>query len=620
MAIAADQQHIRHARENLLNGSSLDGCFLPPTVAQSWSRCRELGLDAEHRPRIEALSSSELSQACEQNEILIRLCRPELEGLRGEARRTSSVVVLTDSNGLILDRLGDASFANKAARLSLQPGVAWTEHLTGTNAIGTALVEGRAVGIEGNAHYFSSHHILSCYAAPIVDPFGRTLGTLDLSGPSEVAHTHALGMIRLAVDQIERRLFMQDFNDAIIVRVHPDRSMIGSFREGILVFRDGCLIAANRVALHLFRLEYSTLRKHSFEALFGCPLPHTRAQSNGVHLVTDGRGRELFLQLQHPQASATTRDRNPAAPQTAAKPPFDSIVFNTQLQRELDRACAMLDGDLPILVQGETGAGKEVFARHLHAQCSRFQQPFVAINCAAIPESLIESELFGYAEGAFTGARRKGAEGLLQKANGGVLFLDEIGDMPLRLQSRLLRVLQEREVTPLGGGKSQKLDIALVCATHRDLPRAIEAGDFRADLYYRIAQYTLTLPSLREHPNLDELVTALWENLSAQPALPPNIQQALSRYHWPGNYRQLNAVLQRLSILSQRGYDIGPSDLPNEVLQNVGASIPKSSSLQDTTDQKILTVLEECGGNVSQAARKLGINRSTIYRRVVRHC
>jgi transcriptional regulator with PAS, ATPase and Fis domain len=279
----------------------------------------------------------------------------------------------------------------------------------------------------------------------------------------------------------------------------------------------------------------------------------------------------------------------------------------------------MLDGGLTVLVQGETGVGKEVFARDLHRNSGRGQQAFIAINCAALPENLIEAELFGYEEGAFTGARRKGSPGLLRQADGGSLFLDEIGDMPLMLQSRLLRVLQKREVLPLGSGKPQAIDIQLICATHQNLPAMIEAGAFRPDLYYRIAQYSCTLPALREQGDLKPLLRELWARLqgsgSTTPPLEPEIGARLARHTWPGNYRQLQATVRRLHILSANGHQPRRSDLPDDLGTNTCAA--DVNDLRSHTDQRMHAAMAAAGGNISEAARQLGINRSTLYRRIL---
>ncbi|MGN6151881.1 MAG: sigma-54-dependent Fis family transcriptional regulator, partial [Lysobacteraceae bacterium] len=312
-------------------------------------------------------------------------------------------------------------------------------------------------------------------------------------------------------------------------------------------------------------------------------------------------------------------------PRTApSRPPADDgPFFDAACATALERARRVLDAGLPVLVQGETGSGKEVFARALHARSARAGKPFVAVNCAALPEGLIEAELFGYEEGAFTGARRQGSPGLLRQAQGGVLFLDEIGDMPLALQPRLLRVLQERELSPLGGGKPVKLDFDLICATHCDLDAAMEAGRFRADLFYRIAHHRVRLVPLRESADRGDIVDALWRRVANGRRLSAEARAALAAHRWPGNLRQLDACLRTLVALSDPGECVGMDALPVELQAQVahGVAAPRPGGiahLELLEETAMRDALAACGGNVARAARLLGVNRSTLYRRVGR--
>ncbi len=255
-------------------------------------------------------------------------------------------------------------------------------------------------------------------------------------------------------------------------------------------------------------------------------------------------------------------------------------ILDPGTEKLLARAVRLIDAGIPVVVEGETGTGKEVFARAAHAACARSQKPFVAVNCAALPETLIEAELFGYEPGAFTGAARHGAKGLLRQAEGGLLFLDEIGDMPLALQSRLLRALQEREVLPVGGTRPVPVDFALICATHRDLSRMVEEGAFRADLFYRIAPYRVRLSPLRDRPDRLALVRGLWAR-SDGPArgvtLSPDCEAVLAEAEWPGNLRQLAACLKALAVLAEAGEVLGPEDLPEGVAAAARRLFPPES-------------------------------------------
>jgi transcriptional regulator of acetoin/glycerol metabolism len=587
-------------------------------ILESWQRCVALGLAAGARPELEPIPSSALTELHDRHEILRRICRPELEALHADAHDTGAIAILTGPDGFVLDAVGDARFLDKAARVALRPGVPWSENATGTNAIGTALVERRPVEVRGAEHYFEPHRILSCSASPIFDPHGRLAGVLDLSGEASVQHVHALGMVRLAVDQIEHRLFEQVCQGREVIRCHRDAALLGTPREALLVFEGHRLVAANRHALELFGFGWDELGRRRYDELFAGALPGSGR--NG--LLRDHFG--TTLHARRDGTSTRIAAARPSAAPRPALPRAPAPVFDAQLDADLARAVRLLDADIPILLQGETGTGKEVFARELHRRSARAAAAFVAVNCAALPESLIESELFGYAPGAFTGARREGAPGLLREANGGLLFLDEIGDMPLALQSRLLRVLQEREVTPLGGGRAVAVDFALVAASHRDLEAAVAAQTFRPDLYYRIAQATVRLRALREREDRSELIVRLWASLGAAAAnvrLDEAALATLAAQAWPGNFRQLVGTLRSLLALAEPGGVVEVAQLPPN-LRGAPASGPVARSLAGAASMDELQrlamqeALAACNGNTSAAARRLGISRSTFYRRL----
>lgn len=595
-------------RQFFLHGKPAEALVSAP-ILRSWQRCAEHGLDNAALPKLEPLTAGELLEVTERHERLRRLCRPEIESLYADAMQTGCVVILTDADGMILETLGSADFAARAAQVSLRPGVAWGEATTGTNAVGTALVEGRPIAVHGAEHYYDPHGILSCSAAPILDPYGRTVGALDLSGPAAVDHRHALGLVRLAVEQIEHRFFEEGFGGRRVLRFQADRAMLGTAREGILVFEDDRLVAANRNGLGLIGMDWSALGNRRADELFD-RMPNA---GGDAHRLLDASGRELFCRIDGVTSPAVVPPRRPVQRQDGGP------LLRAQDREAIKRAARMVDADVPVLICGETGTGKEMVAHDIHRRSARACGPFVAVNCAAIPETLIEAELFGYEEGAFTGARRHGRKGLLREADGGVLFLDEIGDMPLGLQSRLLRVLQEREVAPLGGGKPVKVDFALLCATHRDLRALVEVGTFRSDLYFRIAHYMVQLPPVRDLADRLETVRELWRRLRADDrmTLSPACEQRLAAHDWPGNFRQLAGTLRVLAALAEPYQPVGEDMLPGDMTANLAPSTPASGGLEDITLGAMRSALEACGGNVSRAARQLGVNRSTVYRRLL---
>jgi sigma-54 dependent transcriptional regulator, acetoin dehydrogenase operon transcriptional activator AcoR len=407
-----------------------------------------------------------------------------------------------------------------------------------------------------------------------------------------------------------------------VLRFHSNEALLGTPREGILVFDDHRLVAANRHGLALLGLERSAVDELRFRKIFANSLAKLEDRCT---LRTYGGG-VLHGRLARPQECLV-----PRAPRSrsGAGAPFEPW-FDATVQAARDRATRLVNADVPILLQGETGVGKEVLARQVHLNSVRRAKPFVAVNCAALPEGLVESELFGYEEGAFTGARRHGSIGLFRAADGGVLFLDEIGDMPIGLQIRLLRVLQDREVTPLGGTRPIAVDFAIICATHCDLRDLVEAGSFRSDLYFRIAQCTIELPPVRALSDRADMVRSLWERLggpSSGVVLLPETVDLLATYEWPGNFRQLVGTLRALQVLVDPEEPLRPEGLPPEIrdgcrwpVEGIKPSRIQpglASRLEEATKETMRQALLACDGNVSEAARRLGVSRSTIYRRLI---
>ena len=607
------------ARAQFDRSGAVIGDAVRQPILRSWARCAALGLDMGAKPRFESMTSSELRDACARNETLRRICRPEVEALHVEGKETGGIVILTDAAGLILEALGNAEFGTRASRVALRPGVQWSESSTGTNAIGAAIAERRPVEVRGAEHYFELHRILSCSAVPILNPRGEIVGVLDLSGHAAVHRLHALGLVQLAVDQIEHRFFDQQFEHHNVLRFHSNEALLGTPREGILVFDDHRLVAANRHGLALLGLERSAIDQRRFRSIFANSLASLEDRCTLTH-----GGGALHGRLTRPSKRLVPRaPRSRPGAGALFEPWFDATV-----QAARDRATRLVNADVPILLQGETGVGKELFAHQVHLHSVRRAKPFVAINCAALPEGLAESELFGYEEGAFTGARRHGSIGLFRAADGGILFLDEIGDMPTGLQIRLLRVLQDREVTPLGGSRPIAVDFTIICATHCNLRDLVEAGSFRSDLYFRIAQCTIELAPVRALPDRVDMVRSLWERLggpSSGVVLLPETVDLLAACEWPGNFRQLVGALRALQVLADPDEPLRPDRLPQEIRDGCRWAVESikplriqpctSSGLEEVTKETMRQALLACDGNVSEAARRLGVSRSTIYRR-----
>jgi transcriptional regulator of acetoin/glycerol metabolism len=608
---------------------------LPATIASSHRRSQHYGLRADRRPDFDPLSVSALSALVEQNRMLYSHALPAMETLYQQIANTHNSVLLTDARGVILHSLGDADFLEKANRVALTPGVDWSEESKGTNAIGTAIAEQTATTVHAEQHYLTANHFLTCSAAPIADHHGEVIGVLDVSGDRRSFHRHTMALVRMSALMIENQLFAAAFEDAITLHFHTRPEFIGTLMEGIASFTPGGrFLAANRNGLFQLGLPMPALQAHTFSSLFDLPLSslydHYRSAAPGLldlcmHNGVRVRGR-AELRLTH--GMRLLDDAPPRAlPQPEARRQRSRLqaldTGDARLAQAIAKVGKVLGQGVPILVMGETGTGKEWLAQAIHQDSPRAHGPFVAVNCASIPEALIESELFGYEEGAFTGARRKGATGRIMQANGGTLFLDEIGDMPLALQARLLRVLEERKVTPLGGARPLAVDVELVCATNRDLRKRIADGLFREDLYYRLNGLVVKLPPLRERSDLDAIVSAMLANGARRRRVADNVMRLFHRHAWPGNLRQLASLLRTASLMAGEENEIGLHHLSDDFLEDLDAASANpapnaapDARLHELALSAILRTLDAHGGNVSAAARALGVSRNTIYRKL----
>lgn len=630
MRAPAQAMAIRKTRQHFID----HGCCPPGAVdarlERSWTRSYQAGLLPSgrlHAP--DNLSSQALVQMRARHHELLAHSAPVMEYLFEQVRHTQSIVVLAGPCGTLMHTHGDGYFLGKAERVALAAGATWDETLRGTNAIGTALAEAAPVEVHGSEHYLERNGFLTCAASPIFSGTGQLLGVLDISGEHGHWHPHTLGLVNTAARTIENRLLCANSQRHLRLHLHAVPEGIGTFGESILIVsEDGWIVGANRCAREQL-LPHGQTGTPRLEEVFDIRvddlLIHLQRRSTLVRPLRHRDGRPWFAQL---QADATTV--RPVVKRTTV-PPLDDALTKLQngddrISQAADKARRILHKNIPLLIQGESGVGKEWFARAVHESSPKRQGPFVAVNCAAMPEQLIEAELFGYTQGAFTGARREGRPGLLREADGGTLFLDEIGDMPLGLQTRLLRVLQERVVTPLGGGKPVAVDFNLVCATHRSLRDEVQRGTFRSDLFYRINGLTLELPPLRERTDFEALTERLLNDEAPQRCIDvaPDVLAALTRHDWPGNLRQYASVLRTACAMLDDGettieWHHLADDIREELQRRQRYSTPVPAlpqNLSELSRTAVQQALENCRGNVSQAARLLGISRQTLYRKI----
>ncbi|MPT63856.1 sigma-54-dependent Fis family transcriptional regulator [Burkholderia pseudomallei] len=625
-------------------------------LAQAHARSLSVGLRASELPDFSPLSRAALRELIDGSQSLYTHARPVMDTLHTQIADTQSLVLLTDRDGVILHSIGDADFVEKANRVALCPGVSWAEDARGTNAIGTALIAGQALAVHGAEHFLRANHVLTCSCAPIVDPFGRLLGALDVSGDPRGFSPHTLALVKMSAQLIENHLFANQCADALRVRFHAHDEFVDSLFAGLVAFSpSGALIAANRSAQFQLGANLDALQQRGCDELFGLSFAklaqHAAREPLACFTLTLGTGVRVrarceFAHAQRTAVAVSARAAPSRATDAARDEEPDAITFATldtgdaRMTAVLQRVGKVRGRDLPVLVLGETGTGKEWLARALHHASPRRDGPFVAVNCAALPDSLIEAELFGYEDGAFTGARKRGSPGKIAQADGGTLFLDEIGDMPLAQQVRLMRVLQERAVMPLGGARAVPVDVRIICATHRDLRAMIAAGTFREDLFYRINGLAVTLPPLAERSDLETLVARVLARLARSEPMPATVSAAVlaafARCRWPGNLRQMTNVLRTAGMLAEGEARIDVEHLPDDFWLDcdahardaapprtcadaaAGAAAVGASTLQDHQVALIDGALDRHRGNVSAAARELGLARNTVYRHLRR--
>lgn len=631
-----DNHLSRHAQQVLTvtqGKSHLHGPGSDPSIARSWLRCLEdYHLDPALTMAPTVLEHGRVLESRERLQQVLQIAGNEMTSLHQQLSGAGHAVLLTDARGVILNCVTAPAERKIFERAGLWLGADWSEACEGTNGIGTCLVERQSLTIHQDEHFRGRHTGLTCSASPVFDPHGELLAVLDVSSArhevSRQSQFHTMALVNLSAKMIESCYFLRYFDNQWLLRFHLQAESVGLFSEGLLAFDgEGRICAVNQSALNLLGHIRGGLLGKPVEAFFDCSLDELlgRASANASASwpLRTRDGRRLFAVLRGQPRSIPVPVVQ--SPMVAERPRLSGICLgDVALQEDFRKALRVFERDVPLLINGETGSGKEAFAKAVHQASQRAEKSFVALNCAAIPESLIESELFGYRGGSFTGARKEGMRGKLQQADGGTLFLDEIGDMPLSMQTRLLRVLEDRQVVPIGG-EPESVNVRIISATHRNLLERVQDGSFREDLYYRLNGLEVALPALRERADKSQLLDFLLaEEAGGETVLIDGpARQALLAFAWPGNVRQLRNVLRTLAALCDGGR-IGLEDLPVTIRQArpVTASAveePSEFPLDDAERLALLTVLEQQRWHMTHTAEQLGVSRNTLYRKLRKH-
>ncbi|MGL5998065.1 MAG: sigma-54-dependent Fis family transcriptional regulator [Pseudomonas proteolytica] len=589
-------------------------------IQDSWRRCRAFGLDHQSAPSFDQLPAEGISQLLESQHALVQTTHQEvLPYYENILSNSNCLIMLADNQGQVLTSWGTQRFIEPKLARGFSAGASWRERSTGTNAIGTALACAQAVHIEHDEHFLKANRFMTGSAAPIFDANREIIAVLDVSSDSYLPPSHTLGMVKMMSQTVENRLILNLFGgEHFQLTFNTGLNNLDSQWAGLLIFDEsGQVLSANRRADNLLGISLSRVM---IDSLFKVSLLELLNQPEGLPFALQAAGSNRFQCLLKRPKQAPVQARVFSEPATVAIGLKTLHFGDSRVEKAVRQAERLLEKDIPLLIHGETGVGKEVFVKALHQASSRSQQAFIAVNCAAIPAELVESELFGYEKGAFTGANQKGSIGLIRKADKGTLFLDEIGDMPLPTQARLLRVLQERCVQPVGSSELFPVDLRIISATNRSLREQVQIGRFREDLYYRIGGLTLELPPLRERSDKQALFKQLWQqhrDPTQWAGLSTEVLALFEQHPWPGNLRQVSSVMQ-VALAMAEDQPIRPEHLPDDFFVDLGQASPSAPPVLGDLDdsQNLQQRLAAVGGNISHLARELGVSRNTLYKRL----
>ena len=639
-------EKIRQARAQFHGGQNIPPAHIRPYILRSWQRSRAANVPSVELP-VAMIGPREFQDVLGRHTFLVDCASRVMEELLENILPSKSCIVLTDADGVFLHTIGDGEGYGRGSCCLLR-GVVSRESVDGTTSMGICLEEKIPVCVLGCEHYNPHFDGWSCAAAPIFDNEGELAGTLSLTLERDKFHQHTFGLVIAAAktitEQMRLRLLLQE--------VQTVMELLG---EAVLVLdAAGNLRLMNRYAKRLFHVRDDVVGRdfNSIATDAGGKRPAFTARKvkdgECSMLLADGTSLQcLFSSSPIPGGGLcvtlreTRRVHALTNRLTGAKAIYDfgDIIGDSPAMGQALHLARMASGNsMTTLLLGESGVGKELFAQAIHNGGERRQAPFIVVNCGAIPRDLVQSELFGYEAGAFTGAAGQGAPGKFELADGGTLFLDEIGDMPLAAQVSLLRMLQEGEVTRIGGKRPTRVDVRVVAATHRDLALAVEQGTFRQDLFYRLNVLVIQVPPLRlRQGDVPVLARFFLEKISGTlrkslAGFTPAALACLEAYAWPGNVRELENCIERTAVLAA-GPRIDTDDLPLELRQEQPPAVtprPAATSFPDTGDVAVavapagqacdmtIAALRQTRGNVRAAAKELGVTRATLYARLLR--
>ncbi|UYX55039.1 sigma-54-dependent Fis family transcriptional regulator [Bacillus thuringiensis] len=603
-----------HTWKKFVDEGVLDSNRINERISESWHRCKQANVNPHMNKGQKILSSNIFQDQKKKSEIFLDIAIPQIQNMRKTIDELQMMALLIDPDGYVLSLSGNQQTLKRAKHINFIEGVKWTEAAVGTNAIGTALQIEEAIMISGTEHYSIASHSWSCAASPIHNDDGKLIGVLDFSCPIEFSHPYMLGMVTSIAHAIERECSIRVHQNELHL-IHRFLDVIDSDEQVVICnHRDVIVSASKRVrerVCNWSRMKLEDLIHNGLKSKLEVPVYSNDRMIGKCIYLKENKQANLFSNF--PFINGIT---------------FPGVIGTSSVfQHTLEEIKLVSPTDASVYVCGETGVGKEYVARAIHENSPRKNGPFIAVNCGSLPKELMESELFGYAEGAFTGARRQGYKGKFEQADGGTIFLDEIGEVPPEMQVALLRVLQERTVTPIGSSKEVPVNIRVITATHKDLLRLVEEGKFRQDLYYRLHVYPLYVPSLIERKeDIPYFIQHFCERKDWNVVFPKSICNQFSQHTWPGNIRELLNVLERIYILSQ-GREICEKQISFLLQTMMGNQHQLELQAENKTEHTLnfrkkiqrdsmIEALEKTNGNVSLAAKLLDVPRSTFYKRM----
>ena len=606
-----------HTWKKFVNEGVLDSNRINERISESWHRCKQANVNPHMNKGQKVLSSNIFREQKKKSEIFLDIALPQIQNMRKTIDELQMMALLIDPDGYVLSLSGNKQTLKRAKHINFIEGVKWTEAAVGTNAIGTALEIEEAIMISGTEHYSVVSHSWSCAAAPIHNDDGKLIGILDFSCPIEFSHPYMLGMVTSIAHAIERECSIRVHQNELHL-IHRFLDVIDSDEQVVICNHRDVIVSASKSVrervTNWSRMKLEDLVHHGLETKLEIPVYSNERMIGKCMYLKENKQMNTY--------SAFTFIKGITFPGVTGT----SKAF----QHTLEEIKLVSPTDASVYVCGETGVGKEYVARAIHENSPRKDGPFIAVNCGSLPKELMESELFGYAEGAFTGARRQGYKGKFEQANGGTLFLDEIGEVPPEMQVALLRVLQERTITPIGSSKEVPVNIRIITATHKDLLRLVEEGKFRQDLYYRLHVYPLYVPSLIERKeDIPYFIQHFCEQKNWNVVFPKSIYNQFLQHTWPGNIRELVNALERIYILSQ-GREIYEKQVAFLIQTMMGNQQQLELQVENKTEHTLnfrekiqrdsmIEALQKTNGNVSLAAKLLDVPRSTFYKRMQKY-